>query len=52
MCAAEYKDSLPSLNEAQITKLKHLTLVSLAMEKRVRLTQLLSTAINDVHDHS
>ncbi|KAI0085712.1 hypothetical protein BDY19DRAFT_896219 [Irpex rosettiformis] len=30
-----YKDSLPALNQAQITKLKHLTLVSLAMEKRI-----------------
>lgn len=31
------KDTLPSLNQAQITKLKHLSLVSLAMERRVRL---------------
>jgi COP9 signalosome complex subunit 7 len=31
----QFKDSLPSLNDAQITKLKHLTLVSLAMEKRI-----------------
>ncbi|KAI0344046.1 hypothetical protein BDW22DRAFT_1355330 [Trametopsis cervina] len=29
------KDSLPPLNQAQLTKLKHLTLVSLAMEKRI-----------------
>jgi len=30
-----HKDSLPQLNQAQTTKLKHLTLVSLAMEKRI-----------------
>lgn len=29
------KDSLPPLNQAQITKLKHLSLVSLAMERRI-----------------
>ena len=29
------KQTLPPLNNAQITKLKHLTLVSLAMERRV-----------------
>ncbi|KAI0697180.1 hypothetical protein BC835DRAFT_793833 [Cytidiella melzeri] len=33
----QYKDSLPALNQAQLTKLKHLTLVSLAMEKRTLL---------------
>lgn len=32
---AEHKDVLPSLNEAQITKLKQLTLVSLAQDSRV-----------------
>ncbi|GBE78546.1 COP9 signalosome complex subunit 7a [Sparassis crispa] len=31
----QHKDSLPALNQAQITKLKHLTLVSLAMESRI-----------------
>ncbi|KAJ3541899.1 hypothetical protein NM688_g6029 [Phlebia brevispora] len=31
----QYKDSLPALNDSQITKLKHLTLASLAMEKRI-----------------
>lgn len=35
----EHKDSLPSLNQAQITKLKHLSLVSLAMDSRVGLTE-------------
>jgi len=29
------KDMLPALNQAQITKLKHLSLVSLAMERRI-----------------
>jgi len=29
------KDTLPSFNEAQITKLKHLTLVSFAMQSRI-----------------
>jgi len=29
------KETFPPLNNAQITKLKHLTLVSLAMERRV-----------------
>jgi len=31
----QYKDSLPALNDAQITKLKHLTLVSLAVDHRI-----------------
>ncbi|KAH9920305.1 uncharacterized protein B0H18DRAFT_1024747 [Fomitopsis serialis] len=31
----QHKDVLPSLNQAQITKLKHLSLVSLAMESRI-----------------
>ncbi|EPQ61237.1 hypothetical protein GLOTRDRAFT_135758 [Gloeophyllum trabeum ATCC 11539] len=31
----QHKDVLPSLNQAQITKLKHLSLVSLAMERRI-----------------
>lgn len=31
----EHKDSLPPLNQAQITKLKHLSIVSLAMDRRV-----------------
>lgn len=31
----EHKDSLPPLSAAQITKLKHLTIVSLAAERRV-----------------
>ncbi|KZT64026.1 hypothetical protein DAEQUDRAFT_733166 [Daedalea quercina L-15889] len=30
----QHKDALPSLNQAQVTKLKHLSLVSLAMESR------------------
>ncbi|KIY65822.1 hypothetical protein CYLTODRAFT_424018 [Cylindrobasidium torrendii FP15055 ss-10] len=30
-----HKDQLPTLNAAQITKLKHLTIVSLATEKRI-----------------
>ncbi|KAH9836629.1 uncharacterized protein C8Q71DRAFT_857849 [Rhodofomes roseus] len=30
----QHKDALPGLNQAQITKLKHLSLVSLAMESR------------------
>ncbi|PCH33195.1 hypothetical protein WOLCODRAFT_21833 [Wolfiporia cocos MD-104 SS10] len=30
----QHKDALPSLNQAQATKLKHLTLVSMAMESR------------------
>ena len=36
MYITEYKDSLPPLNDAQTTKLKHLTLVTLAMDRRVR----------------
>ncbi|EJF58484.1 hypothetical protein DICSQDRAFT_172997 [Dichomitus squalens LYAD-421 SS1] len=31
----QYKDALPPLNEAQITKLKQLTLVSLAQDRRI-----------------
>ncbi|TFK47965.1 hypothetical protein OE88DRAFT_1664941 [Heliocybe sulcata] len=31
----QHKDVLPPLNQAQITKLKHLSLVSLAMERRI-----------------
>lgn len=31
----EHKDSLPALNQAQTTKLKHLSLVSLSMDRRV-----------------
>ncbi|OBZ79095.1 COP9 signalosome complex subunit 7a [Grifola frondosa] len=31
----QYRNVLPALNRAQITKLKHLTLVSLAMESRI-----------------
>jgi len=31
----QQKDALPSLNKAQITKLKHLSIVSLAMDRRV-----------------
>ncbi|GJE89182.1 hypothetical protein PsYK624_052770 [Phanerochaete sordida] len=31
----QYKDSLPALNDAQTTKLKHLTLVSLAHDRRI-----------------
>ena len=33
---AEHKDSLPPLNAAQTTKLKYLTIVSLATERHVR----------------
>ena len=33
---AEHKDSLPPLNPAQITKLKYLTIVTLATERHVR----------------
>lgn len=33
---AEHKDSLPPLNQAQITKLKYLTIVTLATERHVR----------------
>ncbi|KZT09073.1 uncharacterized protein LAESUDRAFT_811135 [Laetiporus sulphureus 93-53] len=40
----QYKDSLPALNVAQITKLKHLTLVSCAMDSRILpYSQLLET---------
>ena len=35
-CDSEHKDVLPPLNDAQITKLKQLTLVSLAQNSRVR----------------
>ncbi|KZP30287.1 hypothetical protein FIBSPDRAFT_815005 [Athelia psychrophila] len=31
----EHKDSLPPLNQAQITKLKHLSIVSFAMDRRI-----------------
>ncbi|KAF8179137.1 hypothetical protein BJ912DRAFT_1023925 [Pholiota molesta] len=31
----QHKDTLPPLNQAQITKLKHLTIVSLASERRI-----------------
>ncbi|KAH9947380.1 hypothetical protein B0H21DRAFT_739318 [Amylocystis lapponica] len=31
----QHQNALPALNQAQITKLKHLTLVSLAMESRI-----------------
>ena len=31
----QHKDSPPPLNQAQITKLKHLTPLSLAMDRRV-----------------
>jgi COP9 signalosome complex subunit 7 len=31
----QHKDALPTLNQAQITKLKHLSIVSLAMERRI-----------------
>ncbi|KAI0791661.1 hypothetical protein C8Q75DRAFT_755167 [Abortiporus biennis] len=31
----QHQDALPPLNPAQVTKLKHLTLVSLAMERRI-----------------
>ncbi|PPQ91423.1 hypothetical protein CVT25_014311 [Psilocybe cyanescens] len=31
----QHKDTLPPLNQAQITKLKHLTIVSLAAERRI-----------------
>ncbi|KAF9445619.1 hypothetical protein P691DRAFT_805448 [Macrolepiota fuliginosa MF-IS2] len=31
----QHKDALPSLNRAQITKLKHLSIVTLASEKRI-----------------
>ncbi|PPQ73262.1 hypothetical protein CVT26_015220 [Gymnopilus dilepis] len=31
----QHKDSLPPLNQAQITKLKHLTIVSLATDRRI-----------------
>lgn len=31
----QHKDSLPPLNQAQITKLKHLSIVSFAMERRI-----------------
>lgn len=33
---SEKKDTLPPLNDAQITKLKHLSLVSSSMQSRVR----------------
>ncbi|THH31581.1 hypothetical protein EUX98_g2627 [Antrodiella citrinella] len=51
----EHKDSLPPLNPAQITKLKHLTLVSLAMEKRILpysqlLDQLQMPTIRELED--
>ncbi|KAF7974945.1 hypothetical protein HWV62_44161 [Athelia sp. TMB] len=31
----QHKDSLPQLNQAQITKLKHLSIVSFAMDRRI-----------------
>lgn len=51
----QHKDSLPPLNQAQITKLKHLTLISLAMDRRVLpYAQLLQTlqmpTIRDLED--
>lgn len=33
--STEHKDALPHLNKTQITKLKHLSIVSLAMDRRV-----------------
>lgn len=49
------KETFPSLNAAQIVKLKHLTLVSLAMERRVLpyealLTSLQMPTIRDLED--
>jgi len=49
------KETFPSLNPAQIVKLKHLTLVSLAMERRVLsyealLTSLQMPTIRDLED--
>ena len=38
---AEYKDALPPLNQNQITKLKHLTIVSLAEQRRVSISRRL-----------
>jgi len=35
MALSAHQDALPALNPAQMTKLKHLTLVSLAMESRI-----------------
>lgn len=36
MSSIAKKDSLPALNASQLTKLKHLSIVSLAMQTRVR----------------
>ena len=41
----ERKNQLPQLNQAQITKLKHLSIVSLAAERRVSIVNLLTDAI-------
>jgi hypothetical protein len=41
------KESLPPLNGAQITKLKHLTLVSLAMERRVNHTDTVTLSLTE-----
>ncbi|KDQ52973.1 hypothetical protein JAAARDRAFT_162193 [Jaapia argillacea MUCL 33604] len=51
----QHKDSLPALSQAQVTKLKHLSLVSLAMERRIlpyrRLLQdLQMPTIRDLED--
>ncbi|KAG9310307.1 hypothetical protein JVU11DRAFT_9428 [Chiua virens] len=51
----EHKDSLPSLNQAQITKLKYLTIVTLAMERHilsysVLLEELRVTNIRELED--
>ncbi|KAH8101385.1 hypothetical protein BXZ70DRAFT_932799 [Cristinia sonorae] len=51
----QHKDSLPALNQSQTTKLKHLTLVSLAMEKRILpyaqlLDQLQMETIRELED--
>lgn len=45
---SEHKDVLPPLNHAQTIKLKHLSIVSMAAEKRVRATVFSpSLALND-----
>lgn len=46
---AEKKEShsLPTLNKAQETKLKHLTILTLALDNRVRLSPLGATLLRD-----